>query len=126
MAEFQKSKKLKGILFSKVTFFVLLAFSIVLMIGLFNIIPKEISTSRTKELVQDQLNSLKIQSDALAADIEKLKTADGVEEKIREKFRVVREGEGLVVIVDDQSGKTTEPPEKSNTFWGFWKNLFKE
>ena len=51
MAEFQKSKKLKGILFSKVTFFVLLAFSIVLMIGLFNIIPKEISTSRTKELV---------------------------------------------------------------------------
>ncbi|HEY4715413.1 MAG TPA: septum formation initiator family protein [Candidatus Paceibacterota bacterium] len=125
MAEFQKSKKLQGILFSKVTLLVLFVFSVILIIGLFDIVPKERNTNRNKELILDQLNSFKNQSSSLEAQIEKLRTDDGIEEKIREKFRVVKDGEGLVVIVDDQSAKTNTEPQKSNNFWRFLINLFK-
>ena len=125
MAEFKKNKKLKGILFSKVTLLVLFVFSVILIILLIDIIPKEISTRRNKQTVLDQLNSLKNQSLALGSQIEKLKTNDGLEEKIREKFRVVKEGERLIVIVDDQNSSNGAPTSKTGGFWNFLKNLFK-
>jgi len=125
MAEFQKSRKLHGILFSRATLIVLSAFSAILIFGLFNIVPKAMSTSRNKDLIVGQLDSLKKQSDSLEGQIEKLKTNDGVEEKIREKFRVVKDGEGLVVIVDDQKPAEPEAPAKQGIFWSFLKDLFK-
>src|SRR3990172_8407411 len=125
MAEFKKNKKLKGILFSKVTLLVLFVFSVILIILLIDIIPKEISTRRNKQTVLNQLNSLKDQSLALGSQIEKLKTNDGLEEKIREKFRVVKEGEGLIVIVDDQNSSNVALTPKTASFWNFLKNLFK-
>jgi len=125
MAEFKKNKKLKGILFSKVTLLVLFVFSVILIILLIDIIPKEISTRRNKQTVLDQLNSLKNQSLALGSQIEKLKTNDGLEEKIREKFRVVKEGERLIVIVDDQNSSNVALTPKTASFWNFLKNLFR-
>ena len=125
MAEFKKNKKLKGMLFSKAILLVLFVFSVILIILLIDIIPKEINTRRNKQTVLNQLNSLKDQSLALGSQIEKLKTNDGLEEKIREKFRVVKEGEGLIVIVDDQNSSNVALTPKTASFWNFLKNLFK-
>ena len=48
-------------------------------------------------------------------EIERLKSDQGVEEEIRKKFQVAREGEKVMVIMDDE-GKgngSTELPKKS-------------
>jgi cell division protein FtsB len=125
MAEFQKSKKLSGLLFSRVTLLVLIIISVVLVVALFGIIPKERITNRNKDMVLNQLDSLKNQSSLLETEIGKLKTNDGIEEKIREKFRVVKEGEQLVVIVDDQKISENIPTQKTGSLWSLLKNLFK-
>ena len=125
MAEFQKSKNPKGVVYSKATMLILFVFSAILIAGLFSIIPKERATKENKDLVLNQLDSLKAQSSSLSSEIDSLKTQAGVEDKIREKFRVVKEGEGLVVIVDDKKEADAALSPKSNGFWDFFRNLFK-
>ena len=60
----------------------------------------------------------------LSSDIAKLKTQTGVEESIRDKFGLVKEGEGVVMIIDDKSEpKAVDKP--AGGFFSFFKNLFK-
>lgn len=124
MAEFQKSKNPQGLQYSKPTIIVLFIVSIILIVGLFSIIPKELETRKNRNLVLNALDSLQSQSHSLESQIESLKTEDGIEEKIREKFRVVKDGEGLVVIVDEKSKEEDAPAAESNGFLNFFKNLF--
>lgn len=124
MAEYQKIKNHKGITHSKATMLVLFLISIVLIAGLFSIIPKERATRENKKQVIDALNLLQNQSSSLAYQIENLKTEAGIEEKIREKYRVVKEGEGLIVIVDEKKSEESAPISESNNFWDFFRNIF--
>lgn len=124
MAEFQKSKNPKGSVYSKATILVLFFVSIVLIIGLFSIVPKERETRKNKDLVLNALGSMRDQSTSLASEIESLKTEDGIEEKIREKYRVVKEGEGLIVIVDEKNDNEDIPASESTGFLNFLKNIF--
>lgn len=125
MAEYQKNKNPKNSTYSKVTIFVLSFFSIILIVGLFRIIPKERATKENTKQVLEVLGTLQNQSTSLAYQIDSLRTQDGIEEQIREKFRVVKEGEGLVVIVDEKRDKNeTQSVVKTGNFWGFLKGIF--
>ena len=46
-------------------------------------------------------------------------------ENIREKFPVVKEGEGLIMVVDDKNTSETDSVEEKNWFKFFLKNWFK-
>ena len=65
----------------------------------------------------------------LQANIDDLKTERGVEEVIRDKFRVVKEGEDIIVIPDASMADTNEfvataSPKKQNGFLRFLKEWF--
>ncbi len=55
------------------------------------------------------------------ADLDKLSTDRGREEVIREKFNVVKEGEGVVVIPgDDETSTTDTNSQKKENFFQKW------
>jgi cell division protein FtsB len=79
---------------------------------------------RNKNTAQEKIMTLQKQKEQLTKDIDNLNTQNGVEETIRDKFGLAKEGEGLIVVVDnqDQTPQTTLP---TPTVWERIKNFFK-
>ncbi len=94
--------------------------------NIIGLIKKENETSHKKELILDQIDSLKKRESSLSSDITKLNTVEGKEEIIRDKYQVAKEGEKMVVIVDeDNKGSEVSQGERvSHGFWNWVKNLF--
>ncbi len=124
MAEFQKKQTWGKVLYSKGSFVILLILIVFMTYNILKILPKLEETSKNKNKALNQVESIRQQTATLTSQIEKLKTVQGVEEDIRGKFRAVKDGEGLIVIVDDPK-KEEVKQEPSVGFWSFLKNIFK-
>lgn len=101
----------------------------VFMLFLYNIIgliEKERETSHKKELILEEIEELRQREISLNKDILRLQTEDGKEEIIREKYQVAREGEKMVIIVDEKDDVSlTEKEDIDHSFWGWIKRIFK-
>lgn len=85
---------------------------------------KSAETARNKEAVEEEVAALREQKDNLLSDTAKLETDRGKEEFFRENFGLAKDGEEVVVIVEDKSPS----PARQSSFSGFlsfFKNLFK-
>ncbi|MFH1402017.1 MAG: septum formation initiator family protein [Patescibacteria group bacterium] len=123
---FKKKNKINGMIYSWPVIFVLLCVALLLIKSVFNIYQSEKQSRVNKEQSEKMATSLRERNDAIASEIELLKTEKGIEMEIRDKFRVVKEGEQLAVIIN--SG---EKPEKQSgdiaeiTMWRKILNFFK-
>ena len=62
----------------------------------------------------------------MSSNIARLKTDEGKEEIIREKYQVAKEGEKMIIIVDeDRKEKPIEQEVVSHGFWNSIKKIFK-
>ncbi len=83
----------------------------------FAMLAKQRAAVRTTVEEQRELSELREREAYLAAEIAWLETERGAEEEIRTKFRVAKEGEHLIVLVDPPVEEVLEPvPEKSSFF----------
>lgn len=107
---------------------VLLVLFCVLIIFIYNIvglIEKERETSKKKNITLSNIETLRAREKSLSDDIAKLKTEEGVEEIIRDKYQVVKEGEKMVVIVDEEKKETLDLEEKNkHGFFEWVKRMF--
>ena len=103
-------------------FFILVLF----LFNMINLVQKERETSKKKELVLAQIETLRNREASLSSNIDKLKTPEGIEETIRDKYQVVKEGEKMVVIVDPETKNESIQPEvvTDHSFWGWLKKIF--
>lgn len=77
-----------------------------------------------RRIAEERLKDLEDKKAALSADLAKLGTESGVEESIRLKFGLAKEGEGVIVVVPDEKKTEAEPLQKSG-FFSFFLNWFK-
>lgn len=127
MAEFQTKKNTKKMWHSPLMLFVLLSVLLIFMYNMVGLIEKTRETSKKREMALKQIESLTDRQKYLETNIQKLQTENGTEETIRDKYHLVKEGEKMVVIVDQEANTanviTGEQPKKG--FINFFKNLFK-
>ena len=81
-------------------------------------------TTENRKIAENKLADLQKEKEKLSSDISKLKTTSGVEESIRDKFGLAKDGEGLIIIVDDKNA-VAAPKEKKGGFFSFFANWFK-
>lgn len=81
-------------------------------------------TTENRKIAENKVTELEKEKEKLSTDISKLKTENGVEESIREKFPVAKEGENVIVIVDDKTPPAV-PKQESGGFFSFLRNFFK-
>jgi hypothetical protein len=77
-------------------------------------------------LTREQLEFTKLKSREIELDksVKYLKTDKGIEAEIRSKFRVVKEGESVAVIVDNNASSTTKTVDiKPPSFWSRFIDL---
>jgi len=105
MLDFKEKRKLKKILYSKPMIIVLGLVFVFMVNAVWGVYKKAKIAHGNKTLILQDFNELKEREEDLSLKIEKLKTDRGIEEKMREKFGVVREGEEVVVVIDSNVDK---------------------
>lgn len=125
MNNFQvKNKKIKFI--HSVPFLLFLfVILIIFVVGVFSLFFKMQETNRNKQNAQNKLHELEERKGKLLLDIEGLTTTKGQEKLYRENYGFAREGEGVVVIVDNQDDKIQENINKNKGFLDNFLNIFR-
>ena len=107
---------------------ILLVLFCILILFIYNIIglnEKERETAQKKDFELANIETLRNREKSLSLDIENLKTEEGIEETIREKFPVVKENEKMVTIIDkDKNEAPIVEVNKNHGFWGWIKGMF--
>jgi cell division protein FtsB len=127
MEDYKAKQKFRKKLYSKVSLLVLGIVTIFLIRGAWNVQKKEIESRRNLAKVEQALDAAKEREATLLESIEYLNSQEGIEEEIREKFSVAKDGEEVVLIVDRQDKQASDEQIKGS-LWGrvvaWLKNLF--
>ena len=82
-------------------------------------------TSKNRDIAELKLVELNKNKDKLISDIENLNTDRGKEASIRDKFGLAKEGEGLIVVVDEKVNTVENETEDKNWATSLWSKIFK-
>ncbi len=124
MREFQDKKKNRKRLYSIWSLLALLVVLVFFGKGVVSAYEKERSTKEELNRLAAQKADIESRYDNISKEIDTLKTSEGMESAIRQKFDVAKKGEGVIVVVD----KTIEMPVEKKGFiqrvWDSVKGVF--
>ncbi len=124
MAEFNKKKTYRKYIYSPLVLLLLFILLLLLLKALWGVYSKERLSLTYLERERSELNRILDRKKELAQSVEYLKTDRGVEAEIRSKFRVVKEGEEVAVIVGDDPVATTTATTTPKTGWKKFISFF--
>ena len=97
---------------------------LVILVGraVFNIYGRYQDSRASLALAEKELAAMENKETALEKTTTKLKTEQGIEEAIRQKYQVAKDHEQLIVIVNNEQEKLIETPDKPG---GIWQSVLK-
>ena len=113
-------------MYSRITLAVLLLISLFLMFSVYEryVIEREMAERRRD--AEAELTELSARKAELEEKVEYLGNEEGIEAEIRMHFDVAREGEQVVIIVDDAESDTTAQTasiQEATNSEGFWSSF---
>lgn len=123
MREFERKKKIKKALYSRPVIFLLFIVLAFLIHATWNIYKKQQISKIDLQEVKKESDGLALREAHLKDAVAYLNTDEGIEAEIRSKFRAVRPGEQVAVIIHNDVEKVLLPPEKKS-FWMKIKSFF--
>lgn len=102
MKEFERKKKVKSILYSRTSIFILCVILVLLARATWNVAKKEHVARRNLQKVEDETARLDEREAQLRQRIGYLETDEGIEAEIRQKFRAVKADEHVAIIVREE------------------------
>ena len=100
MFDFHEKRKIKSVLYSKPVIFSLFLVAIVMSVTVYDryVVAKEMEGKL--EAKRTELEHLKQRAQTLDAKVKYLEDERGIEEELRNRFDVARQGEQVVVLID--------------------------
>lgn len=92
--------------------------------GAWNMYGKFSGASEARTIAESQLAALEARYLAVKSDVESLKSERGIEAEVRERYGVVRPGEGQIDIVRQASTTGDVAVKKQTLFERLWDLLF--
>lgn len=120
----KKKKSYTKVIYSPFTLFLIFLVFLVLLRALWGVYKKEVISAQYLQKEQEQLTAILSRQRELAQSVDYLKTDKGVESEIRSKFRVVREGESVAVIVDNDATTTSQIQATTTQQQGWWSKMW--
>ena len=82
---------------------------------LYPVLRLQYQQQREKTTLEQELAGLKDRNETLRAQVDRLKTPEGVEEAARENLGLVKEGEQVYVVTDGQTTRAPAPEVGAQT-----------
>ena len=121
MKENQPKKKYHFSIYSK-PFLIFLAVVVFLLAkGTWGVLQKELESKRNVAEVSQEFNQLTKRKELLQGQVQKLNTEEGIEETLRQKFQISKEGEKVLVVVD--RAPTSTQAQNTNFFQRIWSGV---
>lgn len=124
VVEYYDRQKTRQFLYSKMTIIVIVFFVIMLIPGVYGIYKKVGESSKDRITAERELADLVKREGMLEEKVNRGNTDRGLEEQIREKFNVAKEGESVIVLVEKPVVASTTQNE-ANVFKAVWQRLKK-
>lgn len=103
MKNFQDRDKKGKRIFKSIPFlFIMFVFLIFFAIGVFSLFDKMKDTLKNKNIAKEKLENLENRKNKLLLDISNLNTEKGKEKVFRENYGLGKDGEKVIVIVDEK------------------------
>jgi len=117
MSRLKNKNKINKVIYSWPVLILLLL--IVSLIGksVWGVYQSEKISRGNKQYSEEKYQELKNKSDLVISEIEMLETEKGIETEIRDKFRVVKEGEQLAIIINSGDGTKEQNEVKKEKIW---------
>ncbi len=128
MFDFYEKRKIKQRLYSWPVLILLVVITSFLLNGVWGVFLKERQTYINKHQRLSYLSGLEVRKNALENEINRLNSERGVEEEIRKKYEVAKEGEKVIVIIEPPSSDTNNKKSEDTSVFSsflstiiFWK-----
>ncbi len=127
MKKFGQKNTFSSVIFSKFTLILLIIVALYFATSVYERYRVERDMADRRASVEMQYEDLEARKAALTDRVDYLKGDSGIESEIRKNFDVAKEGEQVVIIVDDEPGQEvvfsegiepTVAPDKP--WWRFW------
>ena len=125
MRNLQEKKGFKYIVRTKPFLIIFAVFLCFFSYSIFGLVIKMQETASNKKITEEKIKELQDRKDKLTSDLSKLETDKGKEEIFRENYGLAKQGEGMIVIVDDKNKSPVVVQKKDAGFISFFANLFK-
>lgn len=116
MREYQQKYMLRRLLYSRVTIIFLFLLCILLLRSIMELNEKRIAVSKLREESQVERQDLESKVAKAEEKNEAIATSRGFETYVRTTYPVVKEGEGVIVIYDENKSPVAEVRENM-TIW---------
>lgn len=112
----RKTNKLQKVIYSVPFLLVLAVLVVVVLSSAWSMYQKKYSTQRTVERLQAEEAELEERRDVVSDAALDISTERGLESEIREKFSVAKDGERVIVLIDDEDEVATST-EAEQSWW---------
>lgn len=109
------------------TYFVLIIFASLFIYSAVGAYHKSRLAEKKMETAEAEFNNLQEQKSKLITEIENANTSFGQEKAMRERYNVTREGEQMIVLIDNKDNEISEEETREKSgFRLFISNIFKK
>lgn len=109
--QLEQKRRFRKMLYSKISIIFLLAICVFLAKGLVGVHDKARESMDRRNLSAGRLSQLSAREEQLKKEIERLESRVGLEEELRNRYSFSKEGEKMIVIVDESEKKASKNVE---------------
>lgn len=113
MREYKQKKKIRNRVFSKVSIIILFLVFLLLVKASWSVYVKSTESASNLARVNNSIFEATKRQDSLKKETMRLNTTEGIEDEIRHKYQVTKEGERVIVVVDDSSNESATSTDAS-------------
>jgi cell division protein FtsB len=117
MLEFRKKNQIRKVLYSPIIVLILAILFVILFRGAWGVYKKDKLSHYNLDQEKKELDKIMKRQESLETALAYLSTDRGVESEIRSKFRAVKQGEKISVIIDDEKPEATSSTTTKKSFW---------
>ncbi len=123
MANFGRKKKFTDYLYTKPVILVLFLIFIFLTISVYERYTIEREMSHRRSEIEAEQKALTVRKDEIQKKVDYLQAERGIEEELRKKFDVAKEGEQVVILLGETYQETPpeEEPKEVKKWYQFWR-----
>lgn len=98
--------------------------SIFLVLGFLGFLQKLNISNKNKKQEQSKLDFYENERKKIESRLAEIDSEEGKDRNVRENYNLAKDGEGLIVIVEEENIEAESDSKNNKSFFDFFKNIF--